>query len=68
MTSRTEALVAPPSWGRASEGTPPRVQLVRYRPDVRWGIRARAGADVAAGLGLLAASAGLWVGFLLAVW
>jgi hypothetical protein len=36
-------------------------------PAVRWGIRGGAGADVAAGVALLAATGALWIAFLLCV-
>ncbi len=73
MTSRSEALVSPPSWGRA-----PRAPREHARPwastpalaraPVRWGIRAAAASDVASGAAILAATAGLWAAFLLAAW
>ncbi len=72
MTSRSGTRIAPPSWGCAPRAAPdasrPRLAPVRSRPRVRWGIRADAGADAAAGAALLAATAGLWVAFLLATW
>ncbi len=72
MTSRSAARIAAPSWGSADRAAPdaskPRLEPVRSRPRVRWGIRADAGADAAAGAALLAATAGLWIAFLLALW
>lgn len=72
MTSRSGALIAPPSWGRATPVPPatarPRREPVLVSPRVRWGIRAGAGAGVVAGAAILAATAGLWAAFLLAVW
>jgi hypothetical protein len=38
------------------------------RAGARWGIRGRAALDAAAGVALLATTAGLWIAFLLSVW
>jgi hypothetical protein len=75
MTSRSAAPVAQPSWGSAR----PAPREARRRPAVLspwpdpsrgvcWGTRGRVASDVAAGAALLAATAGLWTAFLLAVW
>ncbi len=72
MTSRSSARMPLPSWGSAPpavvSGPPPSLRPVPSRPLVRWGIRADPGADLAAGALLLAATAGLWVAFLVAAW
>ncbi len=71
MKSPAGALVVPPSWERAFHREPaeaaPRPEVSRARPRVRWGIHAPARSD-AAGAAVLAATAALWVAFLLAVW
>ncbi len=71
MTSRAGASIAQPSWGSA--GPAAREASVRRmrpgsRPVARPAIRGHAASDVAAGAALLAATAGLWAAFLLAVW
>ena len=70
MTSRAGALTAQPSWGRALDPEPESAPLAGALdgPRVRWGIRASARADLAGGVAILAATAGLWIAFLLAVW
>lgn len=69
MTSRSRALVAPPSWGSAPRALRGDAHpLPPPRAAVRWGIAGRAGLDVAAGAALLAATAGLWAAFLAAAW
>lgn len=70
MTSRSAASIAQPSWGRpapATRGARVRPVPPGSGPAVRWGIRGGAGSDVAAGAALLAATAGLWIAFLLCV-
>ncbi len=72
MSSRSEARVAAPSWGRrqargGGAERARRLEPVRAAPPVRWGVRAPARSD-ALGAAVLAATAGLWAAFLLAVW
>ncbi len=73
MTSRSGALIAPPSWGRALHPVAaerigiPRTGSPTAAPRVRWGIRAPVRSDLA-GAAILAATAGLWAAFLLAAW
>jgi hypothetical protein len=70
MTSRSAASIAQPSWGSAARplrGASVRPVPAFSGPVVRWGIRGRGGSDVAAGVALLAATAGLWAAFLLCV-
>ncbi len=70
MTSRSAASIPPPSWGSAPDvaASGRRLRSVPSGPSVRWGIRAGTTSDVAAGALLLAATAGLWTAFVLAVW
>lgn len=72
MTSRPEAPIASPSWGRAARPGPEPAngpqEAARARPRVRWGLRAPAWTDVAGGAAVLAATAALWAAFLVAVW
>lgn len=70
MSSRAGALIAPPSWGRAAHPQleEPEPSAEARGPRVRWGIRASAAADVAGGVAILAATAGLWAAVLLAAW
>jgi hypothetical protein len=72
MTSRSGALVAPPSWGRVPlagrHDAGPRRPRSASRPRVRWGIRAPAASDVATGAAILAGTLGLWAAFLAAAW
>ncbi len=66
MTSRSGASIAQPSWGTRAPAR--REASVRpVGPAARWGIRGDGSADVAAGVALLAATAGLWTAFLLCV-
>jgi hypothetical protein len=70
MTSRAGTLIAQPSWVRALDPEPESPSLASALDGhrVRWGIRASARADLAGGVAILAATAGLWIAFLLAVW
>jgi hypothetical protein len=70
MTSRSGASVAQPSWGTpvpAAREASVRAVPPLSHPVARWGIRGDARSDVAAGVALLAATAGLWTAFLLCV-
>jgi hypothetical protein len=72
MTSRSEALVAPPTRVARAPRVSPQRREPRARPAVapvrvRWGIEGSPARDVAAGVALAAATAGLWAAALLAL-